>query len=367
MQTDCISDFERLFSLHASDWRRLASESGAATVFQTPEWVAACWRHFGKGRRLRAFVFREEEAVVGLAVCYLPSVLAPLRPLRFVGEGVSDYLDFVAAPGYEDEVAAALGEVSRAGREWDAADFAQIRPAANARRIPGASPLVGETCPYLTLPDDWETFRRGLPKKLRSNIGYYERALAKRGELEFRVASEETLPRDLAAFFALHQQRWRRRGMPGAFAAAKMRAFHEDAARALLAGRLLRLHTLSLDGDIKAALYCFQKGATCYYYLGGFAAELSRLSPGTVLTARALRHALENDAATEFDFLRGNEPYKYAWGAVDRFNNRLVLPRPGLRGRILQTTAAATLRAELRLKDWLHGKNEGARRETTRP
>jgi hypothetical protein len=33
------------------------------------------------------------------------------------------------------------------------------------------------------------------------------------------------------------------------------------------------------------------------------------------------------DGATEFEFLRGREPYKYLWGAVDRATFRRQLTR----------------------------------------
>jgi CelD/BcsL family acetyltransferase involved in cellulose biosynthesis len=39
-----------------------------------------------------------------------------------------------------------------------------------------------------------------------------------------------------------------------------------------------------------------------------------------------IRHAWEEARAAgdaEFDFLRGSEPYKYAWGATDRWTRRL--------------------------------------------
>jgi len=34
-----------------------------------------------------------------------------------------------------------------------------------------------EPCPYLALPDTWEEGTRRLGKKMRSNLGYYERLL----------------------------------------------------------------------------------------------------------------------------------------------------------------------------------------------
>ena len=367
MEITELRDFAELSARYAADWQRIAALSADATIFQTPEWTTTCWKHFGRGRRLRAFVFHEGESVVGVAICFLPASFTPLRPLRFVGEGVSDYLDLIALPGFEQSVAEAFGQRLRGGGGWDAADFAQSRPASLARQIPGVTILTGEACPYLPLPDDWEMFRRSLSKKLRQNLGYYERALGKQGEIQFRTATEDTLSSDLSTFFALHQERWRRRWMPGMFASSAMQHFHEDAAPALLRAGMLRLHTLSLNGQICAALYCFQKGAICYYYLGGFAAGWTRYSVGTILTAYAIRHAIERDNATEFDFLRGNEGYKYKWGAKDRFNARLILPQAGGRGAILSSFAAATLRAELRLKEGMHRRHggAGASQETT--
>ncbi|MBU1228139.1 MAG: hypothetical protein KJ698_13125, partial [Actinobacteria bacterium] len=48
------------------------------------------------------------------------------------------------------------------------------------------------------------------------------------------------------------------------------------------------------------------------------------------------------EGARRFDFLRGDEAYKQAWGAVDSFDNRIRMPA-GSRGAII-TQAAAVVR-----------------------
>jgi len=369
-----------------ADWRRTAQASPQATVFQTWEWTEAWWQHHGGGgKRFRGLAFAEGGERVGFAALFLPGAAAPLRTLRLAGTGGSDYLDIVAAPGHEAAVATAFfGWLAANRRAWDWADFQQVRPgavlascccptegegsgsgAAAAATAPPAGLRAecwpGETCPFLALPPgDWEAFRKTLGKKLRQNIGYYERALEKQFRAEYRVATAETLAADLEAFFALHQARWQRRWMPGAFAAEGARRFHADVAARLLAAGMLRLHTLLLDGQVRAAIYCFQKGERCYYYLGGFDPELARLSVGTVLTARAIRHAIESDRATEFDFLRGDEPYKYRWGAQDRHNRRVSVTRGGSpRSALLECAGRATLTLEMRLKTWMHRQHGG--------
>ncbi|MFY7954449.1 MAG: GNAT family N-acetyltransferase, partial [Armatimonadaceae bacterium] len=108
-----------------------------------------------------------------------------------------------------------------------------------------------------------------------------------------------------------------------------------------------------------ASLYCFATFSETFYYLGGFDPDFAKFSPGTVLTAHAIRYAIENDRSSRFDFLRGNESYKYKWGAVDRHNVRLALVR-GRVGNVLTSAGAAQLRLELRLKDRMHARFGGA-------
>ncbi|MDL1883917.1 GNAT family N-acetyltransferase, partial [Anaerolineae bacterium CFX8] len=52
------------------------------------------------------------------------------------------------------------------------------------------------------------------------------------------------------------------------------------------------------------------------YNSGLLPGEYGHLSPGIVLLAYNIRHAIENNAVV-FDFLRGNEVYKYRMGAQD--------------------------------------------------
>ena len=50
------------------------------------------------------------------------------------------------------------------------------------------------------------------------------------------------------------------------------------------------------------------------------------MSIGTVILAHAIDEAVREGCIT-FDFLRGAEDYKYAWGAQDRINRRRQLTR----------------------------------------
>jgi CelD/BcsL family acetyltransferase involved in cellulose biosynthesis len=360
LKIHCVSNLAEL----EKPWKALAAASERATIFQTWEWSAAWWRHNKRGKTLFVLVCQDEQGrVIGLAPLF-----RSVGTLQLIGTGGSDYLDFLTLPGVEEAVAQGIGAWLQENRSrWLWADLQQVAPGGAAASLPAATILQGETCPFLPLPESYESFLKTLSKKHRQNIGYYERSMAKTHALERRVATSTTLPQDMEAFFSLHQLRWRGRWMPGAFASSAARALHTDAAASLLESGNLRLHTLWLDGKAVAAIYCFHKGTTTYYYLGGFDPALAKLSPGTVLTAKAIQYAIEQDGATTFDFLRGDEGYKYRWGAQDRYNQRVSLTPEGLTrplGALLETSGRLALSLELRLKHAMHARQGGIKVES---
>ncbi|MFM7322406.1 MAG: GNAT family N-acetyltransferase [Armatimonadota bacterium] len=351
MQPDVTTDpivFGEWISEMPSEWR------DGASVFQSRAWLHASLAS-RPPRRFLGLRFRDAIGAQGWAAlescgpgCWRPT-----------GASGADFLDAVAAPGRESEVAAAYGAYWRSRSDWRWIDLPQVRPGSVIERIPGIAAVEGETCPTLALPSDWESFRKSLGKSLRGNIGYYARALSKVGAVLVRTATAETLDEDMDAFFALHQSRWRARWMPGAFADARTRTFHRDLARRLIDSDRLRLHTLRIDDRPVAAIHCMVGGSETAYYLGGFDPEYARWSPGTVLTAHAIRMAIERDRSERFEFLRGNERYKYKWGALDRSNRRFALVR-GPIGHGLRALGTGLLGFELALKQRMHGLHGGA-------
>lgn len=320
------------------EWCALQHRCPDATPYQTWEWNEAWWRHFGQRKMPRLLLFRAEPAgeLVGIAPLYTSRHLGtPVRRLAWMGTGPSDYLGPIALPDYADAVADGLRAFLAAGlRGWDMADLQQLRPLsplladiAEPTDLDTQYALPMEPCPYLTLTPTWETLAPRLGKKLRSNLGYYERLLHKTfPDARHFLADVETLDAGMTALFALHQSRWNARWLPGVLGSPRVQAFHREVAARFLEQGWLRLHLLHLDGEIQSALYCFAFGGRTLYYLGGFAPELGKYSLGTLLTGWAIRQAIE-EGHSEFDFLRGSEPYKYRWTSEERFNSRLLILR----------------------------------------
>lgn len=321
-------------------WRALQAQCPDLSPFQTWEWNDAWWRHFGARKWLRLLLFQVDNQLVGIAPLYGSFHLGtPLRRLAWIGTGQSDYLGPLALPEYADAVSAALWTTLEEGlRGWDMADLQQLRPDAPLLRpLPHSwsrqsseysSVLPMEPCPYLALPEAWEAFTATLGKKMRSNLGYYDRLLVRTfPDAEAFLADETMLEAGMTALFALHQKRWNARWLPGVLGNKRVQSFHREVAARFLEKGWLRLHLLRAEGDLRAALYCFSLSGRTFYYLGGFAPEYSKYSLGTHLTAQAIRQSITEKHA-EFDFLRGNESYKYRWQPQERINQRILLLRP---------------------------------------
>jgi CelD/BcsL family acetyltransferase involved in cellulose biosynthesis len=315
------------------EWRNLQRQCPDATPYQSWEWCDAWWRHFGSRKRPRIILFRSSSGqLIGIAPLYVSWHLGtPVRRLAWIGTGASDYLEPLAHPVLGAEVGKALLSYIQADLTgWDIADLQQLRPCASL--LEAVSPAVAhralmrmEPCPFLTLPGSWEEFTGRLGKKMRSNLGYYERLLYKSfPDARHIIADSSSLQEGMTALFELHQSRWNARWLPGVLGSRRTQAFHRDVAERFLENGWLRLHLIYADGALLSALYCFRVGSRTLYYLGGFSPNYAKYSLGTVLTAMAIRHAIE-EGCTEFDFLRGNEEYKYRWLPEERFNQRLVL------------------------------------------
>jgi len=305
-------DLERL----APQWEELWRTSPQATPFQSPHWLLPWWRSFGSDA---PYVIASTNGKL--------DALAPLYILRdddsgeslgmFIGTGVSDYLDIL---GDIEPLADAIASADC--QMWD---LQQLRPSSPILSMPlrdGWSDNVEdqEACPVLAL-DEFETsMSTHALKKLR----YYRRCAERLGTVEYESATHDSLDSLLGSLFELHAARWQRRGLPGVLADETTQQFHREVARRMLDGGALRMYAMRIDGRIRAVFYGFAHHETVYYYLSGYDPELEKISIGNTLVAHAIDEARANGAKV-FDFLRGAEEYKYAWGAKDRMNRRRQL------------------------------------------
>lgn len=319
--------------LHAlkAEWEALQSNSANRCLYNSWEWANLVWKHLCKGDQLWLLTGRDGSgALVGVTALlwhtYAPIRGTQWRQLSFLAAQVEcDHLDFVCAHGYESAVAHAFAARLFAERHhWDRLCLASVPEGSPTLAAfqpyldPQQAQPTPEICPYISLPSDWETFlNTTLGQRKRKNYRHDQRRYAKTFGAEWsyrRVNSAAELSVAFEELVRLHQAKWEALGEQGAFGTPQLRAFHRAVAERFLELGWLRLYRLIIKGETAAIDYGFAYQGRYYTFAGGWDARFAEHSPGDMLTGIIIQEAIA-EGLREFDFHRGDQPYKYQWGA----------------------------------------------------
>ncbi|MBK8901187.1 MAG: GNAT family N-acetyltransferase [Anaerolineaceae bacterium] len=332
MVTELINGSD-VFTVLANEWDALAQRGMTNTPFQSLAYQKAWWTHLHpENGRLHTLTVRNEDKKL-LAIACLYNLDGVLYFNGCVEE--TDYLDLIT-PTEQAEVAwrAILDCLCSPNfPEWHTFDLCNVPEASPTRSIlPQEAQRRGflfqetmhEVCPVLVLADTFEGYLDSIDSKQRREINRkLRRAEAADAEMVL-VGPDDDVDTAVTAFLDLLQKStfekrdWLTDGR---------RAVFYDAARAAHKAGTLQLIFMEVRGKKAAALFNFDYNDRIWVYNSGLDPALfGALSLGVVITAKAIEHAIENGRAT-FDFMRGNETYKYRFGAEDTKIYRLHLER----------------------------------------
>lgn len=321
----------KAFTTLAAEWDALVDRAMTATPFQLLAYQEAWWTHLGPGDLHTVVVRDHSDQLCAIACFYLLD-----GTLYFNGcVEETDYLDLISLP------TAAPGAWECVFDELEAPSFPRWR-ALNLCNVPAASPSrdilqelaaergfqfsteVQEVCPIIDLPGTFDDYLMNLDKKQRHEVRRkMRRARAASARLHV-VTEDEDLDAAIDDFLRLLQLSTREKDD---WLNSGRRAVFHDVARAAQRNGQLQLLFLGKDSENAAGLYNFDYKGRIWVYNSGFdIVEFGYLSPGVVLTAAAIELAIEAKRST-FDFLRGDEEYKYRFGAQDTTIHRLELSR----------------------------------------
>ncbi len=329
------------FEVLAAEWNRLVRRSRFNSIFLTHEWQTTWWESLGQGD-LWIVTFRcpQSKELVGIAPLFLHQLDtgADAGKWQFNLVGcieVSDYLDLIAARGWEMQVYTAFlrwlhGPDAPA---WDIADLCNLPEASlTYRELPAlaaqfglhASVVQEDTAPQFMLPMRYEKYLQDqVEKKQRHEIRRKQRRAEREAVCGFHlVGPQHTLEAELDDFVALQRAS---RADKADFMTPQMRRFFLAIARRMLEADMLRLLFLTLDGEKAATLFAFEYDRRFWLYNSGYDPDShAQLSPGWVLLSYAIQYAIASGCRV-FDFMQGDEEYKYRFGAQDYKVMRVTL------------------------------------------
>ncbi len=327
MAIDCRRASASLAAIQP-EWDALARVS-AATIFETPSFLVPWWQTFGADLAPHLVELRDGSGdLVGLAPLYLDQQ----GKLSLIGCGLADYGSFPCQGGREAELlVAVLDDFERSeAREVDLhavpehLPLAQLLPPMAQERGLFASVEEETVCPRFELPRSFDEYLAGLSKKDRHELRRKQRRLEAEDDVRWWLVEDMgDLPAALDTFMALHRSS---KGRKAIFMDEPMEAFFRAMATSIFERGWLQLSFLAVHGETVACNFGFDFGGAVSLYNSGYNLEFSRLSVGLLMVAYGIRHAIET-GRRQYDFLRGNERYKYELGGVDRRVLRLRVAR----------------------------------------
>ena len=341
MEFKIFNSFDNLTS-RQDDWNQILKESASHVPFLTYQYQRTWWETRGGGEwpedsELVLAAAFEGDRLVGVAPLFSTENILGKQALMLVGSiEVSDFLDFIVRP--EDLPAFTEGLMEFLSSdpgvpEWAVLDLynlleesptlAALEEAAGQRGW-AYKKVHLQPSPYIVLPGGFETYLAEIDKKqrheIRRKLRNVEQSLAEGGF--YIVEAEAQVEADTQGFIEMMAEDPSKKD----FLTEKMREHLHKTARMAFDAGWLHLAFFTLDGNKAAGNISFNFDGRLWLYNSGWEWDYRDYSPGWVLVAYLLEWATEH-GIREFDFMRGNEAYKYKFGAVDRHIYRVVVER----------------------------------------
>jgi CelD/BcsL family acetyltransferase involved in cellulose biosynthesis len=325
---------DAIFTELANEWDALAHRGMTDTPFQSLAYQQAWWQNLQPpDSELFSIITRDDGGALTAIACLYITDQGVVHFNGCVEE--TDYLDLIAEARHAQDAWSAVFSCLESDEypSWRLLELCNIPAISPSRAIlPRVAEdfdfliveSIDEVCPIIQLPDSFDTYLHSLDSKQRREVQRKLRRAHGAGANFQIVGPEADLLRAINEFLELlgsstfEKRDWLHEN--------RRSLFHNVASAAQEAGTL-QLMFMEVDGRKAAGLFNFDYDNRIWVYNSGLdPGAFGNLSLGVVLTAKAIQWAIEN-GRSEFDFLRGNETYKYRFGAQDSTIYRLQITR----------------------------------------
>jgi len=312
-------------------WNALVEQSIADTPFSRYEYLSEWWKTLGgnewKDAELVLVSASENEQLIGIAPLFIAEYDGQQALLLIGSIEISDYLDLIVREqdlprfltGLIDFLASSQPDGWRAFDWYNLPDNSPTLAALKAESTTRGWDYLEEVyrpTPRVALNGDFEEYLSRVEKKQRHEIRRkMKRAAVSEQEVRFVVMEKDAnIETEMNIFFDLMVQDPNKAN----FLHPAMREQMTVTIRSAFEQGYLWLAFLEVDGVKVAASLNFDYKNKLWGYNSGVSSEHKELSPGWVLMAHVIQWCCEN-GRTEFDFMRGDEDYKYRFGGVNSY------------------------------------------------
>ena len=313
-------------------------------IYLTHEWLSTWWKHFGEGKKLNVLLIEKEGQTIGIVPLMRTEYrigLIKINALETIGSLNCNHIGLISSSNREEAVSAFLTyleeEFAKVGLVLKLSlvpeDCMFLDLLRRRTSLPASSLIMQEKvktlAPYITLPSTWDEYSCRLSPNRRHVLRRKLRSLEKAHRIEFRDCTKDNLDNMLSRFIDLHERRWQSANVKGVFSDPKMEGFYRDIAAQFAEKGWLYFSCLVLDDEVVSAEYAFIYNHKFYCTTSARDIDYSKYDVGHLHQMFLIKYAIEKELR-EFDFLKGEEPYKFHWTESSRKYINLVIGRKGL-------------------------------------
>lgn len=317
MEISVISDLDSAWGLQV-EWHHLLTTSQTNHVFMTPEFLLTWWQTEGEALypagKLQIVCLRQPNGhLIGL----LPLFKEEDTHINLGHRDMIDYFDLIIDQAQTTEAQTQFANwISTTGATLSLHSIprdSKTRTWAESLKTLQITEQQQDVCPVIQLPSSWDEYLTNLKRKQRHEVRRKWRKLENEAELTFRlIESSPDLAAEIDSFIDLHQK-----SSPdkAEFWTPARKQFFHDFCRLAAKQGWLKLFFADISGQPAASMLGFQYQQRFYLYNSGYDPACRDLSVGQVLTSYTINDAIETGTKA-YDFLRGNEEYKFRLGGV---------------------------------------------------
>jgi CelD/BcsL family acetyltransferase involved in cellulose biosynthesis len=304
------------------DSEHVLKESKTATLFQTPEYLSG-WSLFflpDKNEILKIIV-TENEKPIGIGIFRRQNNRLTFLGTDQIGDNhdlVTDFGDIVAVLGKEQTVWQEIIKEAKAhGIQEMVLDYVrEFSPSFEVLKALGfvVSEMIDhgqpDPAPFIDLPKIFDEYLLKLKRKERHE---FKRKLRRLESETYQIVVSQNPNLDIDEFIRLHKAST---GDKDRFMTKKMEGFFKQIVRVLSPKGLIDLLFMQIDGKNVSSIISFVWQNEYWLYNSGFDRDYTNLAVGFLLKALSVKYAIAK-GYKRYNFLRGNERYKYDLGAKD--------------------------------------------------
>ncbi len=331
-------------------WNRLLEKSGSDHIQLTFDWLWLWWGHFGHGKDLFILVAEEGDSIIGLAPLYIGpgrrffKGLIEFRTIAFIGSGFTDISDFIITRERERVLHAFFEFIKSNNDLWEEISLSQMSDSSLNFPIikeitngSGYNKSLNQViaCPFLSITCGFTEYYKTINKNWRYDLERNSRRLSKDGNvLNFKIEDciDENLLHDIYQLNLNRNIKTERRSI---FLEGKRYDFIRSITNEFNHKNHIKLFHLRHNDNLICYMLCFDYHNRIYFWNTSFDVKYFQYSVGKIIIKEALEYCFNNNYSL-FDFMAGDEDYKFKWTATAYNNFHLVLQKKNMKSTIVR-------------------------------